>query len=143
MDEAASFVSRLPQSVEKESLLSLIEEMGLQLVCVDTDMVKALKRAGELAAESYTPLVAAQEGFGRYFCYITPLCFQRHMADHVEAHLRKACAGKTRMLWKTIHEYELMGYLNTQDLHAAEIYREIEEHFGALPVTERAFRAYR
>lgn len=121
----------------------LIDEMGLQLVCVDTDMEKHIKRAGELAAENYGTFVDAQSGAEHYFGYITTTCFQRRMADHVERHIRKACAGKARRLWKTIHEYEMMGYLNTQSLSAAELYRELTEHFGSLPYTDRTFRDYR
>ena len=143
LDEAINLVGRLTQSVEKDSLVTLFEEMGLQLVCVDADMEKAIKRVGELAAENYGALVSAQTGAEHYFCNITPKCFQNHMTDHVEMHLRKACAGKTKTLWKAIHEYEMMGYLDTKDLNAAEIYRALTEHFGQLPFTERAFRATR
>ena len=42
-----------------------------------------------------------------------------------------------------IHEYEQMGYLDTQHLSAAKLYRELKEHFGTLPYTERTFRDYR
>ena len=143
LDEATSLVQSLPQSVEKECLVALIEEMGLQLVCVDMDMEKNIKRVGELAAENYGSMVYAQASAEHYFCYITPACFQHRMADHVERHLHKACGGKARMLWKTIHEYELMGFLNTKELSAAELYRDLTAHFGPLPFTERAFRAYR
>ena len=143
LDEAANLVQCLSQSVEKERLVALMEEMELQLICADADMEKAIKRAGELAAENYGAIVYAQAGAEHYFCYITPPCFQRRMADHVEHNLRKACAGKARMLWKTIHDFELMGFLNTQDLSAAELYRDLTEHFGPLPFTERAFRASR
>jgi hypothetical protein len=143
LDEALRLVSCLPQSAESGRLAALIEEMGIQLVCVDSDMEKAIKRVGELAAENYGAVISAQECAEHYFHYITPKCFQQHMADHVEKHLRQACAGKARRLWTTIHEYEMMGYLNTEDLHAAEMYRALEEHFGALPFTERAFRSYR
>ena len=143
LDEATSLVQCLPQSVEKESLVALVEEMELQLICVESDMEKAIKRAGELAAENYGAMVYAQAGAEHYFCYITPPCFQRRMADHVERHLRKACAGNARVLWKTIHDFELMDFLNTQDLSAAQLYRDLTEHFGPLPFTERAFRSYR
>ena len=143
LDEATSLVQCLPQSVEKESLVALVEEMELQLICVESDMEKAIKRAGELAAENYGAMVYAQAGAEHYFCYITPPCFQRRMADHVERHLRKACAENARVLWKTIHGFELMDFLNTQDLSAAQLYRDLTEHFGPLPFTERAFRSYR
>ena len=143
LDEAEGFVHCLPQSVEKERLMSLLEEIEIQLICVNADMEKAIKRVGELAVENYGAVVSAQESAEHYFCYITPKCFQAHMADHVEAHVRKACAGKARMLWKTIHEYEMMGFLNTEDLSAAELYRALTEHCGSLPFTERAFRSYR
>ena len=143
LDEAISLVHCLPQSVEKDGLVALIEEMGLQLMCIDTDMQKALKRVGELAAENYSSIMNAQASAEHYFSYITPKCFQSHMADHVESHLRKACAGKARGLWSKIHEFEMMGFLNTAELHAAELYRALEEHFGPLPYTDRTFRDYR
>ncbi len=143
LDEAMELIQRLPQSVEKECLGTLIEEMELQLVCVDSDMEKVIKRAGELAADNYGAVVYAQSSAEHYFYYITPACFQRHMADHVERHLRKACGGNARALWETIHGFELMGFLNTQNLSAAELYRDLTEHFGQLPFTERAFRSHR
>ena len=143
LDEAIELIQRLPQSVEKECLGTLIEEMGLQLICVDLDMEKIIKRAGELAAENYGAMVYALASAEHYFCRITPACFQRHMADHVERHLHKACGGKARALWETIHGFELMGFLNTQNLSAAELYRDLTEHFGRLPFTERAFRSNR
>ena len=143
LDAAIELIQHLPLSGEKECLAALMEEMGLQLVCVDSDMEKAIKRVGELAAENYGAIVYAQAGAEHYFCHITPACFQGRMADHVERHIHKACTGKARALWKTIHQYELMGFLNTQDLSAAELYRDLTEHFGPLPFTERAFRSYR
>ena len=143
LDEAKSLVHNLPQSVEKDGLMVLLDEMQLQLVCADSDMEKHIKRVGELAAENYGTIVNAQACAEHYFCYITSTCFQRRMADHVESHLRKACTGTAKHLWKTIHEYEMMQFMNTEDLSAAKLYRDLTEHFGTLPFTERAFRAYR
>lgn len=143
LEEAKELVCSLPLSVEHGHLSTLLEEMEIQLVGVSVDLEKALKRVGELAAENYGAILYAQQGAEHYFTYITPLCFQRHMADHVEHHLRKACSEKAKSLWKTIHEYEMMGFLSTQELFADKLFRDLTEHFGRLPYTERTFRSYR
>ena len=143
METAKEFASLLVQSADKSAFENLIEEMELQLFCIEKDMEKDRKRIGELAAENYDAMVAAQVGHGRYFCYITPLCITKQMAEHVENHLRKGCSGTASALWRTIHEYELMGYLNTKNLSALELYREMSEYFGPLPYSERTFRKYR
>ncbi len=77
------------------------------------------------------------------FQYITDLCVQRGMQQHVENHLRTACLGSAEALWKCIHEYEYMGYLSTANLHASVIYAAICAYFGKLPYDERNFRKYR
>lgn len=143
METAKEFASLLVQSADKRAFENLIEEMELQLFCVEKDMEKDRKRIGELAAENYDAVVSAQAGQGRFFCYITPLCITKQMAEHVENHLRKGCNGTASGLWRTVHEYELMGYLNTQNLSAIELYRALSEYFGPLPYSDRTFRKYR
>ena len=142
IDEAKNLICLLPLSAEKQRFERLMEEMELQLFCVEKDFENAMKRVGELAAENYGAVVTAQEGIS-YFCHITPLCISKQMAAHVENHLRKACAGKASVLWETIHQYELMGYLNTTELSAKQIYDDLTNYFGKLHFSERTFRMYR
>lgn len=77
------------------------------------------------------------------FCYITEKCVKNGMAEHVESHLRIACNGSAEALWKTIHEFEFMGYLSTQDVDATKIYNALTNHFGELPFGIVNFRKYR
>ena len=142
IEQMQKLICNLPQSVDKTAFESLLKEMELQLFCVEKDMENALKRVGELAVENYGSVIMAQEG-SLYFMHITPLCISKQMAKHVENHLRKACAGKASVLWQTIHEYELMGFLNTQKLSARQIYDDLTNYFGPLGFSERAFRMYR
>ncbi|MBO7459024.1 MAG: hypothetical protein J6T80_07215 [Paludibacteraceae bacterium] len=143
IETAKEFASLFAHSADKQAFERLIDEMELQVFCVNKDMECAHKRIGELAAENYDAVVSAQAGYGRYFCYITPLCISKQMASHVESHLRKACGGKASVLWQTIHEYELMDYLSTKNLSAQQIYEELSDYFGPLPFSERTFRMYR
>lgn len=85
----------------------------------------------------------AFEELNTHFCYITEKCVKNAMVEHVEAHLRIACMGTAETLWKTIHEFEFMGYLSTQNIDATKIYNALSDHFGALSFTERNFRKYR
>ncbi len=85
----------------------------------------------------------AYEEVRKGFQYITDLCVQKGMQQHVENHLRTACLGTAEALWKCIHEYELMGYLSTASLPAATIFAVICAYFGQLPYDERNFRKYR
>ena len=85
----------------------------------------------------------AFEELNTHFCYITEKCVKNAMVEHVEAHLRIACTGTAETLWKTIHEFEFMGYLSTQNIDATKIYNALSDHFGALSFTERNFRKYR
>ena len=85
----------------------------------------------------------AFEELNTHFCYITEKCVKNAMVEHVEAHLRIACTGPAETLWKTIHEFEFMGYLSTQNIDATKIYNALSDHFGALSFTERNFRKYR
>ena len=83
------------------------------------------------------------EELNTHFCYITEKCVKNAMVEHVETHLRIACSGTAETLWKTIHEFEFMGYLSTQNIDATKIYNALSNHFGALSFTERNFRKYR
>lgn len=85
------------------------------------------------------PYEEVQQGFP----YITDICVQKNMQEHVENHLRTACLGSAEALWKCIHEYEFMGYLSTAHLSAATIFAAISAYFGPLPYDERNFRKYR
>lgn len=96
--------------------------------------------------DKQTPRVAEDvtfEELNTHFCFITDKCTQSGMAEHVEAYLSIACKGSAEALWKRIHEYELMGYLCTQNIDATKIYNALCEHFGALSFAERNFRKYR
>lgn len=83
------------------------------------------------------------EEINNHFRYITEKCRKNSMVEHVETHLRVACCGTAEALWKTIHEYEQMEYLCTQQIDAAKIYNALTEYFGAPPFSERNFRKYR
>ena len=85
----------------------------------------------------------AFEELNTHFCYITEKCVKNSMTEHVETHLRIACRGTAEALWETIHEFEFMGYLDTQNIDATKIYNALTEHFGPLNFTERNFRKYR
>ena len=85
----------------------------------------------------------AFEELNTHFYYITEKCVKNAMVEHVESHLRIACMGTAEALWKTIHEFEFMGYLSTQNIDATKIYNALSDHFGALSFTERNFRKYR
>ena len=85
----------------------------------------------------------AFEELNTHFCYITEKCVKNAMVEHVEAHLRIACKGTAEALWKTIHEFEFMGYLSTQNIDATKIYNALTAHFGALPFGVVNFRKYR
>ena len=142
LEEVKQLQDCLPLSVDKQRLNDLVEAMNLQLFCVERDLQDAYKRIGELSAENYGAILTAQEGH-TYFCHITPQCISQQMASHVENHLRLACAGKASVLWKTIHEYELMEFLKTQSLSAQQIYNDLTNYFGPLKFSERTFRMYR
>ena len=77
------------------------------------------------------------------FCYITPKCVNANMVEHVEKYLRAACYGTAEDLWKCIHEYELMGYLDTENVDATKIYEAICAYFMPLKYTDRQFRKKR
>ena len=77
------------------------------------------------------------------FRYITPACSKANMVEHVENHLRTACLGSAEALWKCIHAYEMMGYLNTTMIDASTLYDAICAYFGPLPYDKRNFRKYR
>lgn len=83
------------------------------------------------------------EQVNTHFCYITEKCVKNAMVEHLETHLRIACKGTAEALWKTIHEFEFMGYLTTQDVDATKIYNALTAHFGALPFGVVNFRKYR
>lgn len=85
----------------------------------------------------------AYEEVRQGFPYITDICAQKNMQQHVENHLRTACLGSAEALWRCIHDYEFMGYLSTANVSASAIFDAICTYFGALPYDIRNFRKYR
>ncbi|MCR5533116.1 MAG: hypothetical protein K6F10_04470 [Paludibacteraceae bacterium] len=78
-----------------------------------------------------------------HFSHITELCRQKNMVDHVENTLRAACCGSAEELWKRIHEFEFMGYLDTAGMSSEQLYRDICAFWGQLKYTSRNFNKYR
>lgn len=78
-----------------------------------------------------------------HFSHITELCRQKNMVDHVENTLRAACCGSAEELWKRIHDFEFMGYLDTAGMSSEQLYRDICAFFGQLNYTSRNFNKYR
>lgn len=115
------------------------QDIGVQILHADhvytnsSDATKAPRVAEDVPYEEVSA----------HFCYITEMCKKNAMVEHVEAHLRVACRGTAEALWDTIHEFEHMQYLATQDVDAAKIYSALTTYFGPLPFTERNFRKYR
>ena len=78
-----------------------------------------------------------------HFSHITELCRQKDMVDHVENTLRAACCGSAEELWKRIHDFEFMGYLDTAGMSSEQLYRDICAFFFLLNYTPRNFNKYR
>jgi hypothetical protein len=74
------------------------------------------------------------------FEFITDLCRKEGKVETVEAELRAASNGTAHAMWKTIRTNEALGYLSTQDVSAAKIYKALTAYFGELPYNERNFR---
>ncbi|MBR6017141.1 MAG: hypothetical protein IK073_00790 [Paludibacteraceae bacterium] len=75
------------------------------------------------------------------FPRITKAAYDAGKAESVEADLRSASVSAPKLI-KTIRFNESMGYLNTQNLSSAFLYRLLDEHFG-LSFQPRCFRKYR
>lgn len=78
-----------------------------------------------------------------FFKFFTQKCFEEKRAEAVEAEIRAACKGSAEALWRTLWNNENLGYVETQHIDATTLYREIENHYGKLPYTERNFRGAR
>ena len=78
-----------------------------------------------------------------FFKYFTQKCFEEKRAEAVEAEIRAACKGTAEALWRTLWNNENLGYVETEHIDATTLYREIENHYGKLPYTERNFRKAR
>ncbi|MBR6018156.1 MAG: hypothetical protein IK073_06005 [Paludibacteraceae bacterium] len=72
------------------------------------------------------------------FSRITQAAYDKGVAQNVEDELRGACTSAPKLI-KTIRFNESMGYLNTQNLSSAFLYRLLDEHFG-LPFKLRTFQ---
>ena len=78
-----------------------------------------------------------------FFKFFTQKCFEEKRADSVEAEIRAACKGTAEALWRTLWNNENLGYVETEHIDATTLYREIENHYGKLPYSERNFRKAR
>ena len=77
------------------------------------------------------------------FPYFTKKCYDQNRIETVEAELRAACKGSAESLWRVIWDNENLGYLETQHVDAATLFKELTKCFGKLPYTERNFRGAR
>ena len=92
----------------------------------------------EDTAEDVTPTEATE-----HFPYITQKCISQGRAETVEAEIRAACKGTAEALWRTLWNNENMGYVEVEYTDAATLYRDLENHYGKLPYSDRQFRAAR
>ncbi len=78
-----------------------------------------------------------------FFKFFTQKCFEQKRAEAVEAEIRAACKGTAEALWRTLWDNENLGYVEVEHIDATTLYREIENHYGKLPYSERNFRKAR
>lgn len=78
-----------------------------------------------------------------HFKHITQKCINENRADSVEAEIRAACKGTAEGLWRTLWNNENLGYVVVQPIDATTLYRDIENHYGKLPYSDRQFRSAR
>lgn len=90
--------------------------------------------------EAETPQNSQDNAKPATFEFITDLCRKEGKVETVEAELRAASKGTAHAMWKTIRTNEALGYLSTQDVSAAKIYKALTAYFGELPYNERNFR---
>jgi len=83
----------------------------------------------------------AQVSNSSLFSRITQAAYDKGVAQAVEDELRGACTSAPKLI-RAIRFNESMGYLNTQNLSSAFLYRLLDEHFG-LSFQPRCFRKYR
>lgn len=91
-------------------------------------------------AEDVEPVENVKSAKKDYFPYLTQKCFDDHREDAVEAEIKAACKGTAETLWRTLWDNENLGYVETKNLEASTIYREVEKRYGKLPYKERNFR---
>lgn len=91
------------------------------------------KEEKDQEAQDVTPVA-------EYFRHITQKCINENRADSVEAEIRAACKGTAEGLWRTLWNNENLGYVVVQPIDATTLYRDIENHYGKLPYSERNFR---
>lgn len=63
------------------------------------------------------------------FCRITREAYEQHKEQNVEDELRSACTGAPKLI-RVIRTNEALGYLDTANLSAKELYDLLNEHFG-------------
>ena len=83
----------------------------------------------------------AQVSNSSLFSRITQAAYDKGVAQTVEDELRGACTSAPKLI-RAIRFNESMGYLNTQNLSSAFLYRLLDEHFG-LAFKLRTFQDYR
>lgn len=76
-----------------------------------------------------------------FFCRITDEAYEKDRAKAVEDELRRACISAPKLI-AAIRTNEALGYLDTQDLSSAELYKLLDEHFH-LPFQLHNFTKYR
>ncbi len=77
------------------------------------------------------------------FSHITQKCIAEKRVEAVEAEIRAACKGTAEGLWRTLWNNENLGYVVVQPVDATTLYRDIENHYGKLPYSDRQFRSAR
>ena len=97
----------------------------------------------QAASEPVSTAESKQEPNTSFFKFFTQKCFEEKRAEAVEAEIRAACKGTAEALWRTLWNNENLGYVETQHIDATTLYREIENHYGKLPYSERNFRKAR
>lgn len=97
----------------------------------------------QAASEPLSTAESKQEPNTSFFKFFTQKCFEEKRAEAVEAEIRAACKGTAESLWRTLWNNENLGYVETQHIDATTLYREIENHYGKLPYSERNFRKAR
>lgn len=72
------------------------------------------------------------------FCRITKEAYEKGKAQQVENELLSACVSAPKLV-KAIRTNEALGYLDTKDLPATDLYNLLDEHYH-LPFKPRAFQ---
>ena len=96
-----------------------------------------------LGSEGKNELTSKQmsERKKNFFCRITNEAYEKDRAKAVEDELRRACISAPKLI-AAIRTNEALGYLDTQNLSSAELYKLLDEHFH-LPFQQHNFTKYR